>query len=149
MLVLGTWYGRDEADDPLVVGVLRFIMEIAGRKRRLLGDIRGIVRYKVLTDLTAVEPVIKRLATYTKERFGDKFTFEPFANEGTNEVIFVNSAINDATLVDWLEALGDPTGFRNILLANMEITSIELLDPMNDPRLDTFQEGSSILRPLA
>lgn len=114
-----------------------------------MGEIRGIVRYAVLTDFDSVEAVMREVASYTEDRFGDKFTFQPFGNEDTNEVVFVNSAVDEATMADWLEAMGDDTGFRNAVLTNMEIKSVELLDPTFDPRLDYLREGASQLRPLA
>ena len=114
-----------------------------------MGEIRGIVRYTVLTDFDSVEAVMKKVASYTEDRFGDKFTFQPFANEDTNEVVFVNSAVDEPTMADWLEAMGDDTGFREVVLTNMEIRSVELLDPSSDPRLAYLREGASQLRPLA
>ncbi len=42
----------------------------------VMGEIRGIVRYAVLTDLDSVETVMKNVASYTEDRFGDKFTFQ-------------------------------------------------------------------------
>ena len=109
----------------------------------------GIVRHAVLTDFDSVEAVMKNVASYTEDRFGDKFTFQPFGNADTNEVIFVNSAVDEATMADWLEAMGDETGFREVVMTNMEIKSVELLDPTSDPRLDYLREGASQLRPLA
>ena len=113
-----------------------------------MGQIRGIVRYRVLTDFDAVGAIMRRVAEYTEDRFGDNFTFQPFSNEDTNEVVFVNSAVDEATMADWLEAMGDDTGFREVVLTNLEITSVELLDPSSDPRLDYLREGASQLKPL-
>ncbi len=92
---------------------------------------------------------MRRVAEYTDDRFGDSFTFESFANEDTNEVVFVNSAVDEATMADWLEAMGDDTGFREEVMTNMEITSVEILDEFSDPRLDYLREGASQLKPLA
>jgi len=119
------------------------------REENFMGEIRGIVRYTVLTDFDSVEAVMKKVASYTEDRFGDKFTFQPFANEDANEVVFVNSAVDEPTMADWLEAMGDDTGFREVVLTNMEIRSVELLDPSSDPRLAYLREGASQLRPLA
>ena len=92
---------------------------------------------------------MSQVLAYTDERFGDNFTFQPFANDETNEVVFVNSAVDESTMADWLEAMGDETGFREVVMINMEISSVELLDPFTDPRLDYLREGASQLRPLA
>ena len=113
-----------------------------------MGRIRAIVTYKLVGDIEAARDVMRRAAAYTDGRFGDRMVFDPFVNEETGKVIWVNSAADTDTLIDWEQAMGEETGFRAEAMSLLEFLSMDVLDPVTDPRLVQLREVSTMMQSM-
>ena len=110
-----------------------------------MGQVRAIVTYRLTGDIETAKDVMRRAAAYTQEHFGDRLTFDPFVNEATGKVIWVNTAADENTLVDWEADMGDKTGFRVEAMSVLEPVSMDVLDPITDPRLERLREAGTMM----
>jgi hypothetical protein len=113
-----------------------------------MGQVRSLVALRLVSDLDSAAALMKRVAAYTMEHFGDRFRFEPFINEDSGRVVWLNSAADEDTAVEWEHAMRE-TGIRaEVMGPTLELISVELLDPISDPRLDNLRANSTQLRSL-
>jgi hypothetical protein len=110
--------------------------------------IRALVTLRLVSDLETAATLMKRVAGYTKEHFGDDIRFEPFIDEDNGRVIWLNSAADEDTLVRWEHAMRESGIRAQVMGPALEPISIELLDPVTDPRLDELRAHSTELRSL-
>jgi hypothetical protein len=110
--------------------------------------IRALVTLRLIGDVETAAALMKRVADYTREHFGDDLRFEPFINDDRGRVIWLNSAADEDTLVTWERAMRE-SGLRDQIMGPvLEPISVELLDPITDPRLDDLRAHSTQLRSL-
>lgn len=110
-----------------------------------MAHVRAIVTYRLTGDLETAKDVMRRVAAYTREHFADRLTFDPYVNEESGRVIWVNAAVDEDSLVDWEADMGDKTGFRVECMSLLEPVSMDLLDPVVDPRLERLREASTMM----
>ncbi len=110
-----------------------------------MGQVRAIVTYRLIGDIETATDVMKRAAAYTKEHFGDRLIFDPFVNLDARKVIWVNTAVDESTLVEWEADMGDKTGFRAEVLSVLEPLSMDVLDPITDPRLERLRSAATMM----
>lgn len=110
-----------------------------------MGQVRAIVTYRLTGDIRTAKDVMRRAAAYTSEHFGDRLIFDPFVNEATRKVIWVNTAVDEDTLVEWEADMGDKTGFRVEARNVLEPVSMDILDPITDPRLKRLREAATMM----
>lgn len=113
-----------------------------------MGQIRAIVTYRLTGDIEAAKDVMRRAASYTQEHFGDRLTFDPFVDEASGKVIWVNTAVDEDTLVEWEHDMGDTTGFRVEAMGVLEPVSMDILDPITDPRLERLREAGTMMESM-
>jgi hypothetical protein len=113
-----------------------------------MGQVRALVTLRLVSDIESATALMRRVAAYTEQNFGDRLRFEPFINKDTGKVVWLNSAADEETLVEWEQAMRE-TGLRDEVMGpTLEPVSVELLDPITDPRLDTLRANSTLLHSL-
>lgn len=110
-----------------------------------MGRVRAIVSYRLIGDIDTARDLMKRVANYTNEHFGDRLTFDPFVNEASGEVIWVNTAADEDALVEWEADMGDETGFRDETANLFEFVGMYVLDPITDPRLEHLRDAGTAM----
>ncbi len=110
-----------------------------------MGQVRAIVTYRLTGGIETAKDLMRNVAAYTREHFGDRLTFEPFVNEASGKVIWVNSAVDENTLVEWEADMGDKTGFRVEAMSVLAPVSMDVLDPITDPRLERLREAGTMM----
>lgn len=70
-----------------------------------MGQVRALVTLQSVADVESVAALMKRVASYIEEHFGDRLAFEPFINEDTGRVVWLNAAADEDTLVEWEQAM--------------------------------------------
>lgn len=110
--------------------------------------VRGIVTLQLVGDVDSAVAAMKRVVAYNRERFGDRVTFEPFIDEATGRVIWLNSFADETTVAEWERAMRE-SGIRDEVIGPIfEVVSLELLTPITDPRLDELKRQAVELRSL-
>lgn len=113
-----------------------------------MARVRALVTLRLVGDVDTAAALMKRVADYTTEHFGDQLRFEPFIDDDHGRVIWLNSAADEDTLVRWERAMRE-TGLRaEVMGPTLEPIRVELLDPISDPRLDDLRAYSTQLRSL-
>jgi hypothetical protein len=110
--------------------------------------IRALVTLRLVSDAKTAAAVMKRVADYTKEHFGDDLRFEPFIDDDSGRVIWLNSAADEDTLVRWEQAMRESGIRAQVMGPTLEPITIDLLDPITDPRLEALRANSTQLRSL-
>ena len=113
-----------------------------------MGQIRAIVTYRLTGDIETAKDVMRRAAAYTGEHFGDRLTFDPYVDEASGKVLWVNAAVDEDTLVEWEQDMGDKTGLRVEVMSVLEPVSMDILDPITDPRLERLREAGTMMKSM-
>ena len=117
-------------------------------RKTSMGQVRALVTLRLVSDLESAAALMKRVAAYTKEHFGGRLRFEPFINESSGKIIWLNSAVNEDALAEWEQAMRD-SGIRDEVIGpTFEPIRVELFDPISDPRLENLRASSTQLRSL-
>lgn len=113
-----------------------------------MGQVRAIITYRLVGDADIAKDVMRRAAAHTREHFGDRVTFDPFIDEASSKVIWVNSFKDEDTLVEWEQDMGDKTGLRVEARRVLEPVSMDVLDPIADPRLEFLRESGTMMESM-
>jgi hypothetical protein len=113
-----------------------------------MAEVRGIVTLQLVGDIDSAVAAMKRVVAYNEEHFGDRVQFEPFINEDTGRVIWLNSFADESTVAEWEHAMRE-SGIRAEVIGSIfDVVSVELLTPITDPRLDELKQQAVELRSL-
>lgn len=107
-----------------------------------------MVTLRLVSDIASAVESMKRVAAYTQEQFGARVQFEPFLAESGQRVLWLNSFIDEAALVEWEMAMGDSGLRAEVIGPILEVVSLEMLDPTSDPRLEALRANAIQLRSL-
>lgn len=110
--------------------------------------VRALVTLKLVGDVDAAEDLMKKVAGYTAEQFGDRVHFDPFIDDANGRVVWLNSFSDEDTLVAWERAMRESGLRAQVMGPTFEPERVELLDPIVDPRLDELRGNSTQLRSL-
>ncbi|HEY5578308.1 MAG TPA: hypothetical protein VIL12_01320 [Acidimicrobiia bacterium] len=111
-------------------------------------SIRSIIILRLTGDLDVAKDIMRRVSAFTRENYGDRLIFDPYIDESTNKVIWVNSAVDEETAVSWERDMGDVTRLRDEVMQVMEMVSMDILDPITDPRLERIRNAGTILKSM-
>jgi hypothetical protein len=109
--------------------------------------IRALVTLRLVSDAETAATLMKQVANYTRDHFGDDLRFEPFIDDHSGRVIWLNAAVDEDTLVRWEQAMRE-SGIRERVMGTLELVTVELLDPITDPRLERLRANATQLRSL-
>lgn len=110
--------------------------------------VRALVTLRLVSDIPSAVNSMKRVASYTEEHFGARVRFEPFLNEESRRVLWVNFFVDEAALADWELAMGESGLREEVLGPILEVVSLEMLEPTSDARLEGLRANSVQLRSL-
>ena len=110
--------------------------------------IRSLVTLQLVSDAKTAAALMKRVADFTKEHFGDDLRFEPFIDDDSGRVIWLNTAADEETLARWEQAMRESGIREQVMGPTLEPLTVELLDPITDPRLKALRSNSMQLRSL-
>ncbi len=113
-----------------------------------MARVRALVTLRLVSDVVTAAALMKRVADYTTEQFGDQVRFEPFINDEDGRVIWLNSFADEDTLVRWERAMRESGIRAQVMGPTLQPISVELLDSISDPRLDDLRTNSTQLRSL-
>ena len=113
-----------------------------------MGEVRALITLKLTGELESAEDISKRIADYTAKNFGDRVKWEPFIDEDTGRVVWLNWLADVDTLLEWEKAMRY-SGLRAEAIPDIfEILRVEILTQVTDPRLMGYMENWIQLRSL-
>jgi hypothetical protein len=107
--------------------------------------IRAIVIWQLKGQLLAAKDLMQEVASCTREHYGERFVFDPYVDTVTGRVVWLNVVSDEEALVQWEQDMGEKTGFRSRVRAMLEPVSTDILDPIDDPRLDRLRDASTMM----
>lgn len=110
--------------------------------------VRSIVVMQLKGDLLVAKALMQEVASYTREHYGDRFVFDPYVDLVTGRVVWLNAVSDEEALVQWEQDMGEKTGFRSRVREILEPISIDILDPIDDPRLDQLRNASTMMNSM-
>jgi hypothetical protein len=113
-----------------------------------MGKVRALVTLKLTGDLESAVAISKRIAEYNEIHFGDRVKWEPFIDDETERIIWLNQLADVDTLLEWEKAMRE-SGLREEAIPEIfDVVRVELLTPINDHRLGGLMENWVTLRSL-
>lgn len=113
-----------------------------------MSEIRALVTLKLTGAPESAEEISKRIAEYNTKNFGNKVKWEPFIDEDTGRITWLNWVADVDTLLEWEKAMRD-SGLRAEAIPDIfEVLKVEILTPVTDSRLKRHMENWIQLRSL-
>jgi hypothetical protein len=133
----------------IVTGDLAGCVHASGRaEREPVVPVRALVTLRLVGDAATAAESMKRVSAYTQEHFGSRVLFEPFLDEDSQRVVWLNTFADDGALAEWEMAMGESGLREEVLGPILDVVSLEMLDPTSDPRLEALRTNSVQLRSL-